>query len=68
MVPKSKLKKLQKDLKGKPMKPVADKIKKSEVHCYDILSGKYSNDETLEALIEYRDELKEKEKQLIDRI
>ena len=68
MIPKSKLKKLQKDLKGQTMKLVAERLGKSEQAVFATLRGDSYNEETIIALIEYRDEVKAKKEQIISKI
>jgi hypothetical protein len=67
-VSKTKLNKLQADLKGVSLKPLAEKLNKSEQALYLTLAGKTYTDENMTALIDYRDEVVEARKQLIDRI
>ncbi len=67
-IPKHKLNKLKSDLRGRSLKPVADKLGLTVEAVYATLTGKSHNENTISALIEYRDELKKKTQELISRI
>lgn len=68
MISKAKIKKLKRDLKGRSVKPVAEKLGISEVAVFATLRGASYNERTIIALIEYRDELELKAKEIESRI
>lgn len=65
---KAKLKKLQNDLKGVSLKPLAEQEKKSEQALYRTLSGKNSNFENIKALVDFRDKVVQEKKEVFERI
>lgn len=68
MVPKTKLNKLKKELKGISKEAIAKKCGKSTRAVYDVLEGKHYDENVIKACVEYRDELKKKSVELAEKI
>jgi hypothetical protein len=68
MVPKSKIKKLKKQLKGVSKQKIADRCEKSLVWVHGVLNCKYYDEQVLKACVDFRDELRGESVQLTEKI